>query len=180
MRRTELEHVIRAAADVAGSNDIVVVGSQAILAQFPDAPADLLVSQEADVYPRAAPELAERIDGALGDGSRFHDTYGYYAHGVGPKTAKAPAGWQERLVAISVAQLARGGQVTGWCLEVHDLVLAKAVAGRERDWQYVTEAMRHELVRLDVLLARVGSLPVGKRRQSTVDRMLRGIASALG
>jgi hypothetical protein len=25
-----------------------------------------------------------------------HVTFGYYAHGVGPETAKAPAGWQER------------------------------------------------------------------------------------
>ncbi len=32
MRRDELEHVIRAAASVAGENEIVVVGSQAILA----------------------------------------------------------------------------------------------------------------------------------------------------
>jgi hypothetical protein len=31
--------------------------------------------------------------GALGDGSPFHAAFGYYAHGVGPETAKAPAGW---------------------------------------------------------------------------------------
>jgi hypothetical protein len=60
MRRDELEHVIRAAASVAGENEIVVVGSQAILGQFPDAPDALLFSQEADVYPRARPAGRER------------------------------------------------------------------------------------------------------------------------
>ena len=41
MTRSELEHLIRAAADIANDDDIVVIGSQAILGQFPDAPATL-------------------------------------------------------------------------------------------------------------------------------------------
>ena len=48
MTREQLEHVIRAAAAIAGVQDIVVVGSQSILGMYPDAPKELLVSQEAD------------------------------------------------------------------------------------------------------------------------------------
>ena len=33
------------------------------------------------------PELAELIEGAIGEGSPFHDQFGYYAQGVGPETA---------------------------------------------------------------------------------------------
>jgi hypothetical protein len=69
MRRVDLEHVIAAAAQILGEDEFVVVGSQAILASYPDAPASLLRSQEADVYPRNSPEKAIRIDGAIGDGS---------------------------------------------------------------------------------------------------------------
>ncbi len=87
MRRAELEHVIRAAAAIAEDDEIVVIGGQAILGQFPDAPASLLVSREADVYPRNHPERAVEIDGSLGDGSYFDSTYGYFAHAVGPETA---------------------------------------------------------------------------------------------
>jgi hypothetical protein len=54
--RGQLEHVIRAAATIAADPDIVVIGSQAILGQFPDAPSELLVSNEADLYPRAHPD----------------------------------------------------------------------------------------------------------------------------
>lgn len=53
MRRDELEHVIRAAADVA-EDDIVVIGSQAVLAQYPDAPEALLRSLEVDAFPKKA------------------------------------------------------------------------------------------------------------------------------
>ena len=69
MRRCDFDHVIAAAADVSDEDDLVVIGSQAILGTHPDAPAALLVSLEADVYPRRAPEKADLIDGALGDGS---------------------------------------------------------------------------------------------------------------
>lgn len=97
MKRDELEHVIRAAAAIAGENELVIVGSQAILGQFPNAPKTLLFSQEADIYPRERPQNAIQIDGAMGDGSQFHETFGYYAHGVGPETAKGPIREDERL-----------------------------------------------------------------------------------
>jgi hypothetical protein len=35
--RNQIEHLIRASADIAADDDIVVIGSQAILAQFPEA-----------------------------------------------------------------------------------------------------------------------------------------------
>ena len=40
MRRTELEHLIRAAAAVTNEYEIVVLGSQSILSALPDAPAE--------------------------------------------------------------------------------------------------------------------------------------------
>ena len=51
MNRSQLEHLIGAAATIASDDEIIVVGSQSILGQFPDAPADLRVSVEADVWP---------------------------------------------------------------------------------------------------------------------------------
>lgn len=80
MNREQFEHVIAAAADVVG-DELVVVGSQAILGVLMNPPASLLRSAELDVYPKSDPSRAAEIDGALGDGSRFHETYGYYAHG---------------------------------------------------------------------------------------------------
>jgi hypothetical protein len=176
VRRADLEHVIRAAADVAGDDEIVIIGSQAILAQFPDAPAEMLVSREADVYPRNHPERAIDIDGALGDGSYFDASFGYYAHGVGVETAKAPAGWEHRLIAVRT--VATGG-ATGWCLEAHDLVLSKCVAGRARDWEFAELALRHGLVEVGELDRRVEGLPVDAAHRRRIADELRGIGTRL-
>jgi hypothetical protein len=100
LRRSDLEHLIRAAGRIAGERELVIIGSQSVLGQFPDAPVALLMSMEADLYPRAHPELADKVDGAIGEGSAFHQVHGYYAQGVGPDTATLPRGWQRRLVRV--------------------------------------------------------------------------------
>jgi hypothetical protein len=152
--RAELEHLIRAAADIANDDELVVIGSQAILGQFPDAPAELLVSNEADLYPRHFPERADLIDGTIGELSPFHDTFGYYAQGVGPTTATLPRGWEERLVPIR-NENTRGA--TGLCLEVHDLIVSKLVPWREKDERFVEAAVRHGLVEARTLRERAAS-----------------------
>jgi hypothetical protein len=176
LRRAELEHVLRAAAAVAEDEEIIVVGSQAILGQFPDAPTSLLVSREADVYPRNHPDRSDEIDGSLGDGSYFDSTYGYYAHAVGPETATVPAGWEQRLVPISNANT---GGATGWCLEIHDLLLSKCVAGRERDWEFVGEALRHGLAGPEELQRRVSDLPLSVSQVEDVRRMVSGLLARI-
>jgi len=165
--RTQLEHIIRAAATITGDDDIVIIGSQSILGAHPEAPAELLVSTEADVFPRNAPDLADLIDGTIGELSPFHDTFGYYAQGVGETTAKLPEGWRERLVPVHNPNT-RGA--TGWCLEPHDLVISKLVAGREKDLRFVEVAVRHGLVDRATLLDRLGRTPL--------DEVLRPIVCA--
>lgn len=181
MRRADFEHVVAAAANIVGEDELVVIGSQAVLGSHPDAPASLLRSLEADLYPLTAPEKADLIDGALGDGSPFHRSYGYYAHGVGPETAKPPSGWQERLVRVEVrARPSSQRNPIAWCLEPHDLVLAKCVAGRDRDWEFARDALLAGLVHADVLLARVAHLPVAVNQQEIVRRGIEGLTARSG
>ncbi len=63
-----------------------------------------------------------------------------------------------------------------WCLEVHDLVLSKCVAGRERDWEYAAEAINAGLVDPAVLSARTPDLPVSEDTRTQVEKMLRVIS----
>lgn len=154
MNRSQLEHVIRAAAAISGDSEIVIVGSQAILGRYPEAPAELLVSADADDYPRHHPERADLIDGSIGELSPFHETYGYYAQGVGPGTAVLPEGWEARLVPVPTPA------GTGLCLEPHDLLVSKYVAGRERDREYVRAAARHRLADRETLRERLERTPV--------------------
>ena len=82
MTRTELEHIIRAVAAITNEKELIVIGSQAILGQYPDAPKKLLVSDEADIYAPRRPELSDLIDGALGELSQFEATFGYRAETI--------------------------------------------------------------------------------------------------
>jgi hypothetical protein len=62
-----------------------------------------------------------------------------------------------------------------FCLEPHDLVLAKCVAGRTRDWNYTREAIRAGIVQPDELLRRVTLLPIDTDRQDHIRAMLEAI-----
>ena len=162
MKRSELEHVIRAASAITLDEEFVIIGSQALLGEHPDAPEQLLVSIEVDIYPRTKPEDSILVDGAIGEGSTFQDTFGYYAHGVGPETATLPERWEERLVPVKNENT---GGATGWCLETHDLAVSKLVAGREKDVDFVKGLVRNRLVDISVLRDRLRVTPL----ESTVD-----------
>jgi hypothetical protein len=155
--RDELEHIIRAACDVAGDEEVYILGSQAILGRFPDAPALLRRSVEADVAPRTKPARWEAIDGSLGEMSRFHMSYNVYAHGIEIATAKLPGGWKKRVVRVR-SEATRGN--TGWCLEPHDLAASKLAAGRDKDKDFVRVLLTEQLIDAKVLMARIQTLDV--------------------
>jgi hypothetical protein len=161
MQRPQLEHVIRAAVAITGANEIVIIGSQAVLGQFPDAPIDLLSSIEADVFTFRNPRDAELIEGSIGEGSPFHQTFGYYAHGVAEETATLPAGWKDRLVPVRGPNTGSG---CGLCLEVNDLAVAKLVAGREKDVTFVQRLLRHKLASRSVIETRLRQTPVSPQQ----------------
>lgn len=160
-----MEHAIRAAGDIAADRHFIVIGSQAILGAYPNAHPDVTQSVEVDLYPRDHPERSDLLDGAIGELSPFHDTHGFYVHGVGPKTATLPTGWKRRL--IPLRNVNTGGH-TGWCLEPHDLAASKLVAGRERDREYVSALLRHRYVKAATLARRLTRLPVPKSRSGVL------------
>lgn len=157
MTRSELEHIIRASGAIADDDELIIIGSQSILGQFPDAPAALLASMETDLYPRSKPERANLVDGAIGEGSLFHEQFGYYAQGVGPETAVLPRGWEGRLVRIENENT---NGVAGLCLEVHDLAISKYIAGRPKDLQFTRLLARHAMTDRKTLQQRLAATKV--------------------
>jgi hypothetical protein len=174
MTREQLEHLIRAASVIADDPEIVVIGSQAILGQFPQAPDLMRVSMEADLFPLNHPERSDLIEGSIGELSPFHGAFGYYAEAVGEKTAILPQGWKERLVVIQ-NENTRGAR--GLCLEVHDLLVAKAIAGREKDLSFLSEAARHQMAEIEILLERLDTTEadseVSKNARARIERTFR-------
>lgn len=170
MRRDQLEHLIRAAGAITGSRRLVVIGSQAILGQFPHgAPVRATLSMEADLLPIDAPAMSDMLTGSLGELSPFHDTFGYFADGVSLHTAILPPGWDERLVPIDNANTS--GYI-GLCLEVHDLLISKYLAGREKDRDFCAAVAGAGLVGREMLLERLASMPLEAGQAERVARWI--------
>lgn len=160
MNRDQLEHVLRAASTIVDETDVLVIGSQAVLGSIPDdqLPPEATTSIEADLafFDDPDDEKADQVDGAIGELSTFHATYGYYAQGVSVSTATLPAGWRDRLVALATPNTA---PARGLCLEPHDCVVSKLVAYRPKDVDFAAALLRQKLVDPDVLVERIELLP---------------------
>lgn len=149
MNTEQLKHLLRAASANTGEKTFIVIGSQAILATHPDAPRSLRKSMEGDTWPKYSPEKAIVIDSNIGEGSLFHQTHGYYAHGVSPETPTLPPGWESRLVSITAnveTPEKEKDRIVGLCLEKHDLAFSKLAAGREKDTEYIVELLMQGLI----------------------------------
>ena len=179
MRQDELEHILRAACAIVHEREVLVIGSQAILGSYSDEvlPREATRSIEADVAFMDDPDesKSDAVDGAIGEESPFHREFGVYGQGVGLATAILPEGWRERLVRL--APIDPHGSVA-WCLDPHDLVVAKLVAGREKDYDFAKALVGARLIETNLLRERTLQLPVveGIRRRilSWLDRLVAG------
>ena len=108
-------------------------------------------------------------DATIGEGSPFQRSFGYYAHGVDETTAILPQGWHDRLILVTGENT---NSVRGWCLEVHDLAIAKYVAGREKDREFTNALARHALVNREVLEQRLALTSVDPQIRMLVSRRI--------
>lgn len=61
------------------------------------------------------------------------------------------------------------------CLEPHDLILAKCVVGRDRDWEFADHALAAGVVELQTLLDRAAGLPVSDAQRAMIRNRLRAL-----
>lgn len=155
MQRSELEHLLRAAGEILDERQFIVIGSQSILGKYPNAPEELLRSREADLIAKNRPGRSRMLE-AIGEASRFYETYGYYVDPVDSRTAVLPRDWKSRLVNISSPDT---NGVTGLCLDPHDLFISKLAAWRDKDIEFVKAMIGHDMVNKDRLLALATKVP---------------------
>ena len=157
MNRKQFDHAIRAAGAILGSDEVLVIGSQAIHAGTDLALPEAERSIEVDIacLNDTDGSKADLIDGSIGELSVFQQSYGYYAQGVTIGTAVLPGGWRDRLIAY---ESPRTNGVTALCLEPHDLWISKAVAGRRKDREFCDALLRHAIVDPSVLRSRLSKV----------------------
>jgi len=151
-----------------GADAVVIVGSQAILATWPDAPPLLRRSGEIDAYPENArrweasnPEkspASEEIAGLFGEGSDFHRSHLFYIDGVDDTTATLPADWRTRQRRIPVD--CYGRTVHAIAPEIHDLLISKLARLAAKDREFIIGVNAHHRVDKKILIERMNALTV--------------------
>ena len=173
MNRAQLAHILRAAATIVDADDLLVIGSQAILASYDEdeLPEQAIASIEADVAFLNDPDAAKAdlVDGAIGELSPFHESFGVYAQGVEVSTATLPPGWRSRLVRFDRSDT---GAAQALCLDPHDLVVSKLLAGREKDLRFAGALLGAQLINVAELRQRVDELRAAGTLESIAQRRL--------
>ena len=72
-------------------------------------------------------------------------------------TASLPAGWNERLIPICNPNT---NGATGWCIETHDIAVAKYPAGRPKDLRYTRDLWENGLLDPQTLDERLRDTPL--------------------
>ncbi len=171
MKRDEIEHTLRAAGEILDETQFIIVGSQSILGKYPEAPPELLMSSEVDMYAKNKPLLSYKLE-SIGIGSQFDKTFGYAVDPVDEGTAVLPKGWKGRLVNLTGPGT---NGVTGLCLDPHDLFVSKMVAGREKDIEYCRGMIDHNLVGKDRVLMLAATLENTADDPNRGDRIVKKI-----
>jgi hypothetical protein len=179
MLKADLEHIIRAASAITNEYEIIVVGSQSILASVDQPPLECVISKEADIIIANNERLSDLIDGAIGEGSMFEEQFGYYAQGVDTTTSVLPHGWRERLVRL---QSSNTDGRAGLCLDVYDLFISKCVANREKDRIFNKALLRDKIINAEAACMRADLLPLSadaiSRLKMLIERLRKEVFSS--
>lgn len=134
-------HVARALSEITGRKELVIVGSAAVIAAMLDLNGNDFGTEDVDIFSLDGEDEESFTDEAevIGRDSIFHETHGYYADGVGPRTAIMPDDWKSRAERRSVPG-APG--VSLWVPEVNDVALAKLCARRDKDIEWLKIAAK--------------------------------------
>ena len=133
---------------------IYVVGSQAIWAKHNSLSKTLMESGEIDIIPKSfTEEIDAHIEFVAGEATDFQIEHGFYIDIVENKTISAPKKWKERVI-IEKYPSKDNTEVEkelGFKLEVkfmspEDLLLSKMLAGREKDFVFVEDMFKFNIV----------------------------------
>jgi len=161
MKKSQVDHLLRAARDITGEDKFVIVGSQSLHGKGIEVDA-LLASIETDLYVPNDERKTELLN-AIGEGSQFHETYGYYADPVDERTAILPRKWKQRLINLPPGDT---NGAKGLCLEPHDMAVSKYIAGRDKDLVLLEALVSTGLLNRDTLLERLDATSTDEARKS--------------
>jgi hypothetical protein len=168
--RTEedLQRTVRALAREFKTDTVFIIGSQAIMMSWPDAPPEMRSSLEVDAYPgnarvweieqagksgEVSQEASEHIHGLFGEGSAFHIAHGFYIDGVDEGTARLPSGWNTRAIVKRLE--VDGREVKAVAPSPEDIIVSKLARLDDKDKDFVSAYHRARPLDLQLIESRI-------------------------
>jgi hypothetical protein len=178
MRLEALKHMAGVAMSITRSGRIVVFGSSSLFGTIPDADNEYELirrSLDADFILDPFDEGVGRVAlNALGVTSPFEQQFGYHADIIRPVAFENfPPGWDARLIPLADCPGV-------FCLEPHDMAVAKLFAGRPKDIALLSELVRTGRLDPAILYQRLTDMPLAEAWIVKTHQRLREVAEKGG
>jgi len=176
VKKHELEHIIRSARTICEDDEFIIIGSQSLHGKYPNLADELNFSAEVDIIAKNKSDNTELLNN-IGVDSPFHEMNGYYADPVDFETATLPKNWKNRLVNLKVETNTNGARA--YCLEPHDLVVAKLAAGREKDRVFISGLLKRNLIEPNKIADRIVETRVSNEEKRRMLLLFNRLKSAV-
>ncbi len=164
----------------------MIIGSQAILGHWADAPREMCFSLEFDAYPanfeewealHPGLEASEEVEALFGYESDFHRQFGFYVDGVDASTARLPPDWQDRKKIVPVARGDR--DLVAIVPGIADLVVSKLCRLDEKDEQWIEACHSAEPLDLVAVGQLLGTVDIEPELRERAERFVDALAQQL-
>lgn len=153
MKREFLFKLFAQAYRLTGHRDYVVVGSLSILGvqDEDELPVEMSMSIDVDSYTKADPQRIYDAKAALGEGSDFHRTNGYFLDPVSPSLPSLPEGWEARMTCLEQ------GNLRVWFLDPDDAAVSKYARSQPNDVRWIRAGILSGCISLPKVKSRIAS-----------------------
>jgi hypothetical protein len=151
MELSDLRVLFAAARKLTQHDEFVVVGSLSILGVVArgEIPARMLISIDVDCFTRRDPGRVFELEPALGAGSAFEATHGFYLDPISPAVPTLPAQWEHRLLRVEL-----GDGIVAFFLDPNDAAVSKYARGEPRDREWLRAGLRAGLLSAPIIASR--------------------------
>lgn len=151
MELGDLQELFEEARKLTGHTEFVVVGSLSILGvvRASDAPVRMLMSIDVDCFTRRDPGRIFELQQALGAGSPFEASHGFYLDPISPKVPTLPDQWEYRLVRTPLGQ-----DVVAFFLDPNDAAVSKYARCEPRDREWIRAGLQAGLLSAPIIESR--------------------------
>ena len=151
MELSDLQALFDEARKLTHHTEYVVVGSLSILGvvRGRDIPARMLMSIDVDCYTRRDPGRIFDLNRALGEGSAFEASHGFYLDPISPAAPTLPENWEHRLIRVPL-----DNGIVIFFLDPNDAAVSKYARCEPRDREWIQAGLKAGLLSVPIIESR--------------------------